>query len=98
MCRAAAAAAEQAGLIQPHGGALVDLMLPTGEKKAAIDSCTCTIELSDRNACDVELLTVGYVASLYMNVYMIMLMYFYSMVKPCCLPFGSTFFDFLHDW
>jgi hypothetical protein len=31
----------------------------TDKKQAAIDSCTKTIELSDRNACDVELLCVG---------------------------------------
>ena len=32
---------------------------PAGQRQAAIDSCTKTIELSDRNACDVELLCVG---------------------------------------
>jgi hypothetical protein len=32
---------------------------PADQKQAAIDSCTKTIELSDRNACDVELLCVG---------------------------------------
>lgn len=30
-----------------------------GQHQAAIDSCNKTIELSDRNACDVELLCVG---------------------------------------
>ncbi|EFN57101.1 hypothetical protein CHLNCDRAFT_143915 [Chlorella variabilis] len=55
----AAAATEQAGLIAPHGGKLVNLMLPADKKQAAVDSCNKTIELSDRNACDVELLTVG---------------------------------------
>ncbi|KAI3434657.1 hypothetical protein D9Q98_002721 [Chlorella vulgaris] len=55
----AAAATERAGLIAPHGDKLVNLMLPADKKQAAIDSCNKTIELSDRNACDVELLTVG---------------------------------------
>lgn len=35
-------------------------LAPTaGQRQAAIDSCNKTIELSDRNACDVELLCVG---------------------------------------
>lgn len=55
----AAATVEQAGLIAPHGGKLVNLMLPEDKKAAAVASCTKTIQLSDRNACDVELLTVG---------------------------------------
>lgn len=45
----------------PHGGKLVDLMLAEDKKAAAIASCTKELELSDRNACDVELLMVGYV-------------------------------------
>lgn len=45
----------------PHGNTLVDLMLPEDQKQAAIDSCTKEMDLSDRNACDVELLVVGYV-------------------------------------
>lgn len=53
------ASAERTGLISPHGGKLVDLMLPEAQRQAAIDSCTKAVELSDRNACDVELLTVG---------------------------------------
>jgi sulfate adenylyltransferase len=55
----AVAAPERLGLISPHGGKLVNLMLAEDQKQAAIDSCTKTIELSDRNACDVELLIVG---------------------------------------
>ena len=43
----------------PHGGELVDLMAPAGEHAALKAACTKSIELSDRNACDVELLTVG---------------------------------------
>ena len=42
------------GLIAPHGGALVNLMLEDdGAKARAIASCTRALELSDRNACDV---------------------------------------------
>lgn len=57
LCRAAAAT-EQA-LQTPHGNKLIDLMLPEDKKQSAIDSCTETLECSDRNACDVELLIVG---------------------------------------
>jgi hypothetical protein len=49
------------GLIAPHGGKLVDLMVTEPKQKAALYA-ECQgrkIELSDRNACDVELLTVG---------------------------------------
>ena len=56
-CRAAAATEE--ALQTPHGDKLIDLMLPEDKKQSAIDSCTETLECSDRNACDVELLIVG---------------------------------------
>jgi len=49
------------GLIVPHGGKLVDLMVTEPKQRAALFA-ECQgrkIELSDRNACDVELLTVG---------------------------------------
>jgi len=45
--------------IAPHGGALINLMAPADKQAALIASCTKTVELSDRNACDVELLSVG---------------------------------------
>jgi len=45
--------------IAPHGGELVNLMAPADAQAALIASCTKTVELSDRNACDVELLSVG---------------------------------------
>ena len=50
------------GLIVPHGGgALVDTMVRDAKKQAdLVASCNgVTLPLSDRNACDVELLTVG---------------------------------------
>jgi sulfate adenylyltransferase len=54
-----AVAATAQRLQQPHGGTLVDLMAPESEKAAIKASATRTLQLSDRNACDVELLTVG---------------------------------------
>lgn len=56
---AAAAATTAEGLQVPHGGALVNLMAPADQRAALVASCTKTMELSDRNACDVELLCVG---------------------------------------
>lgn len=53
------AAATETALQTPHGNKLIDLMLPEDKKQSAIDSCTETLECSDRNACDVELLIVG---------------------------------------
>jgi hypothetical protein len=47
------------GLQAPHGGKLVNLLVPAEEQAALVASTTTTLELSDRNACDVELLTVG---------------------------------------
>ena len=59
-CRAAAAVAEKQTAKQtPHGDKLVNLMLPSDQKQAAIDSASKKLECSDRNACDVELLCVG---------------------------------------
>ena len=59
--RAYAAAAAGRGLIEPHGGELVNLMIVDEKEKArAIASCDRALELSDRNACDVELLSVGW--------------------------------------
>ena len=57
--RATAVAAE--ALQVPHGpaGELVDLMAPEAEVAELVASCGATIECSDRNACDVELLAVG---------------------------------------
>jgi sulfate adenylyltransferase len=57
---AKAAAAKEAartaeGLQMPHGGALVNLMADASVKKGV----TKTLECSDRNACDIELLGVG---------------------------------------
>ncbi len=47
------------GLISPYGGILVDLMVPPEQKEEVKRSTTKTLECSDRNACDVELLVVG---------------------------------------
>ena len=47
------------GVIAPYGGILVDLMVPAADQAAVKASATRTLECSDRNACDVELLVVG---------------------------------------
>lgn len=48
------------GHIEPHGGKLVNLMVSNAEEKRSLEaSCTHRVECSDRNACDVELLSVG---------------------------------------
>lgn len=44
----------------PHGGALVNLLVDKDAQTYAVEQCNRTQELSDRNACDVELLCVGY--------------------------------------
>ena len=48
-----------AELIAPHGGSLVDLMVPEAEREPVKASASRRIECSHRNACDVELLVVG---------------------------------------
>ena len=47
------------GVIAPYGGTLVDLMVAAADQAAVKASATKTLECSDRNACDVELLVVG---------------------------------------
>ncbi|MEB3349426.1 MAG: sulfate adenylyltransferase [Cyanobacteriota bacterium] len=47
------------GLIAPHGGSLVDLMVPAEQHDAVRADVDRVVECSDRNACDVELLVVG---------------------------------------
>lgn len=56
----AAAVAEKQLKQTPHGGKLVDLTLRKEDWEEAIDSCNTATELSDRGACDVELLANGY--------------------------------------
>lgn len=59
MTASASASAQRSGVIAPYGGTLVDLMVPSAEQAALKASATKTLECSDRNACDVELLVVG---------------------------------------
>ena len=59
MTASASASAQRSGVIAPYGGTLVDLMVPSAEQAALKSSATKTLECSDRNACDVELLVVG---------------------------------------
>jgi sulfate adenylyltransferase len=54
-----ATAAPSAGLQAPHGGKLVELFVDSKEKADIKAKCKHTLECSDRNACDVELLVVG---------------------------------------
>lgn len=56
--RASAAVAEKK-LQKPHGGTLVNLLAPASQHAEIKASANKTVQLSDRNACDVELLTVG---------------------------------------
>jgi sulfate adenylyltransferase len=50
-------------LIAPHGGTLVDLMVPEDQREAVREAARASVdrvvECSHRNACDVELLLVG---------------------------------------
>ena len=47
------------GLIAPHGGSLVDLMVAADQREAVRAGVDRVVECGDRNACDVELLVVG---------------------------------------
>ena len=59
MTASASAPAQRSGVIAPYGGTLVDLMVADADRAAVKATATKTIECSDRNACDVELLCVG---------------------------------------
>ena len=59
MTASASAPAQRSGVIAPYGGTLVDLMVADADCAVVKASATKTIECSDRNACDVELLCVG---------------------------------------
>ena len=47
------------GLIQPHGGSLVDLMVSADQRETVRTGVDRVVSCSDRNAGDVELLVVG---------------------------------------
>ncbi len=59
MTASASVPAQRSGVIAPYGGTLVDLMVAEADRAAVKATATKTIECSDRNACDVELLCVG---------------------------------------
>ena len=59
MTASASAPSQRSGVIAPYGGTLVDLMVAEADRAAVKATATKTIECSDRNACDVELLCVG---------------------------------------
>jgi sulfate adenylyltransferase len=54
-----ASATSPTGLMTPHGGSLVDLMVPAEQRDAVRAGVDRVVVCSDRNACDVELLVVG---------------------------------------
>jgi sulfate adenylyltransferase len=56
---ASSSSSQRSGVIAPYGGTLVDLMASATEHAQLKASATTSIECSDRNACDVELLVVG---------------------------------------
>ncbi len=56
MTASAPASAPRSGVIAPYGGSLVDLMVPQEEREAVKATTIKSLECSDRNACDVELL------------------------------------------
>ena len=56
---ASSSSSQRTGVIAPYGGTLVDLMVTATEHAALKASATTSIECSDRNACDIELLVVG---------------------------------------
>ena len=56
---ASSSSSQRSGVIAPYGGTLVDFMVSATEQAALKASATTSIECSDRNACDVELLVVG---------------------------------------
>ena len=47
------------GLQSPHGGSLINLQAPPMSYSILLKEATKTLEASDRNACDIELLSVG---------------------------------------
>ena len=50
---------KNSGVIAPYGGSLIDLMVPLSEREKVKKTFDKTIECSDRNACDIELLVIG---------------------------------------
>ena len=46
-------------VIPPYGGTLENLMVPSHSREKILSTATKTIECSDRNACDIELLIIG---------------------------------------
>ena len=59
MVASQSSSAKDSGIIAPYGGTLVDLMVPLEQQGSLKKSITKTLECSDRNACDIELLIIG---------------------------------------
>jgi len=75
------------GLIEPHGGKLVDLVVDDSEKQALLEQCRSLprIRLSERTQCDLEMLAIGAFSPLegFANEEQ-----FYSICENMCLPGG----------
>ena len=76
------AAAEATELQKPHGGALVDVRAPADQHAAIAATCTKTVECTDRQACDVELLSYGCAACELCSVHPISTTRLYSVRAP----------------
>ncbi|BEV35641.1 sulfate adenylyltransferase [Synechococcus sp. M16CYN] len=50
---------QRSGVIAPHGGDLLNLMVPEANRTTVSASATKSLECSDRSACDIELLIIG---------------------------------------
>ncbi|HJN35986.1 MAG TPA: sulfate adenylyltransferase, partial [Prochlorococcaceae cyanobacterium Fu_MAG_50] len=59
MTASSPASSQRSAVISPYGGTLVDLMVSPDQRDALKAGVSKTLECSDRNACDVELLVVG---------------------------------------
>ena len=59
MTASSSASSPRSAVISPYGGTLVDLMVSPDQRDAVKSDASKSLECSDRNACDVELLVVG---------------------------------------
>ena len=56
---AARAFSSEWGSSVPHGGKLIDRMVPDAERQALLDSVDATLEITERQSCDVEMIVNG---------------------------------------
>lgn len=79
------AAVEVAELQKPHGGVLVDVRAPADKHESIVASCTKTVECTDRQACDVELLSYGYVLASVVLLTLSVVCLCHSLSLPCAI-------------